>query len=38
MAQVSVSVNGGAANIHAHAAFVNGFEYFLIAGKGVGQI
>ena len=38
VAQMGVSVNGGAAHVHTHAAFVDGFEYFLIAGKGIGQI
>ncbi len=37
MAKMGVSVHGGAADIHAHAAFVYGFEQLLVTGKGICQ-
>jgi hypothetical protein len=35
---MSVSIHRRAAHIHAYMAFVDGFEKFLIAGKGIGKI
>jgi hypothetical protein len=36
MAQMGVSIHGGAADIHAGVALVNGFEQFLVMGKSIG--
>jgi hypothetical protein len=38
MAQVGISVYGGTAHVHTHVSFMDGFENFLIAGKGIGKI
>ena len=38
MAQVGVAIHGGAADIHPHMSFVDGFEQFLVPGKGIGQV
>ena len=38
MPQMSVSIHRGTAHIHAYVSLMNGFEKFLIAGKGIGKI
>ena len=36
--QVGISVHGGAAHVHSYMALVNGFEEFLVPGKGIGKV